>query len=73
MIIADAYCLAVGLSRSRVSTIAFNGGAVLDRVADGGDITTGNFERGVKWFSDNWPAATPWPDGIARPEKREAA
>lgn len=67
------FCEAKGLSRSRVSTIVFNGGGVLDRVAEGGDVTTGNFERGIKWFSDNWPPGTGWPEGIARPEKQEAA
>lgn len=65
--VADQYAAAKGLSRSRVSTIVFSGGSVIERLANGGDITTGNFERGMMYFSDNWPPGVDWPAGIARP------
>lgn len=68
--ISDSYCHAIGLSRSRVSTMIFNGGHVIDRIANGGDLATGNFERAMRWFSDNWPVDTAWPEGIARPAPR---
>lgn len=66
--LADAYAVAKGLSRARVSTIVFNGGMVLDRIANAGtDITTGTLERAVLWFSANWPDGVAWPEGLARP------
>lgn len=65
--VSDSYCAGVNLSRSRVSTIVFNGGGVIDRLASGGDLATSNFERAMIWFSANWPEHTPWPEGIARP------
>lgn len=64
----DTYAEARGLSRSRISTIVFSGGHVIERLEKGGDVTTGNFEKAVRWFSANWPEGTPWPQGIARPE-----
>lgn len=63
----DAFAEARRLSRSRISTLVFNGGHVIDRVAAGGDVTTGKFEDAVKWFSDNWPEDAVWPEGVARP------
>lgn len=78
--LSDAYAgVAAGRGRtgplplSTVSSRIFDDGKTLDRVAGGGDLTTGNFERALQWFSDNWPAAHPWPDGIARPARAEAA
>jgi hypothetical protein len=62
-----------GVSLSGISTKIFNDGKTLDRVANGGDLTTGSFERAMRWFSANWPENTPWPDGIARPEPVSSA
>ena len=70
--VADAYAAHRGLSRARVSTIVFNAGAALDRIAAGRDLTTGNFERAMRWFSLNWPSGAKWPAGVKRP-KLEAA
>lgn len=67
IIVSDAYAEARGLSRSRVSTIVFNGGAALDRIASGGDLTTATFERAMSWFSGNWPDGVRWPKGVNRP------
>jgi hypothetical protein len=66
--VADAYCSARRLSRSRVSTIVFNAGLALDRIASGKDLTTGNWERAMAWFSRNWPEGAEWPLGVARPD-----
>ena len=76
--VADAYCLAVGLSRARVATIVFNAGAALDRIAAGRDLKTGSWERAMRWFSDHWPDGAEWPEGIERhtpkrPTKRRAS
>ena len=70
--VADAYCSARKLSRSRVSTIVFNAGLTLDRIASGRDLATGNFERAMRWFSENWPEGAEWPRHVNRP-KAEAA
>jgi hypothetical protein len=50
-----------------VSTRVFGGGAVLARIEAGGDVTTGNYERAVMWFSTNWPADVAWPADVPRP------
>lgn len=65
--VADAYCAARGLSRARVSTIVFNAGLALDRIAAGKDLTTGNWERALAWFHENWPEGAEWPRGTSRP------
>ena len=70
---ADAYCVAAGRSRSRVSTLIFGGGDRLDGVAGGNDLNTRSFEKAMRWFSDNWPADTPWPEGVERPAPAVAA
>jgi hypothetical protein len=67
ILVSDAYAAARGLSRARVSTIVFNAGGALDRIVAGKDLTTGNFERAMRWFSDNWPDNAVWPDKVERP------
>lgn len=70
--VSDAYAQAIGIGRKRVSTIVLNGGGKLDRIAAGGDLVTGSFERSMAWFSENWPDGVAWPDGIARPRVEAA-
>lgn len=65
--LSETYCQAVGLSRSRVSTIVFNDGKTLDRIAAGGDLNTRSYEKAIRWFSENWPADLAWPEGVERP------
>lgn len=65
--VSDAFALHRGISRARVSTIVFNAGHVLERIASGRDLSTGNYERSMRWFSENWPEGARWPDGIERP------
>lgn len=68
LLVSDAYASAVGLSRSRISTIVLNRGSTLDSMAAGkADVTTGTFEKAMAWFSSNWPAGTEWPADIDRP------
>lgn len=64
--IADVYCRARNLSRTRVSTIVFNAGLALDRIASGKDLTTGSWERAMAWFHANWPEDAEWPREIPR-------
>jgi hypothetical protein len=69
--VADIFAAARGLSRSRVSTIVFNAGMALDRIASGRDLTTGNYERAMRWFSENWPEGAEWPCEVTRPASVE--
>lgn len=65
--VADAYCAARKRSRARISTIVFNAGTALDRIAAGKDLTTGNWERAMAWFHANWPDDVEWPSEVQRP------
>jgi hypothetical protein len=70
---ADAYCAAVGRSRSRISTLVFGDGMRLDGIARGKDIQTRNYERAMRWFAENWPEGVAWPEGVERPDPEQAA
>ncbi|MER2535513.1 MAG: hypothetical protein ABTQ31_10170 [Rhizobiaceae bacterium] len=67
LLVADRFAEASGIGRKRVSTIVLNGGAKLDAIAAGRDLTTGSFERAMLWFSANWPEGLDWPAGVPRP------
>lgn len=67
VMVADAFCAACKLSRSRVSTLIFNDGKALDRLARGGDLYTASYQRAMKWFSEHWPADVAWPSDVPRP------
>ena len=71
--VAETFAIARGLSISRVSTLAFGDGKIIDRLRAGSDMTTGRFESGMQWFSDNWPAEAVWPGDIGRPTPKEQA
>ncbi len=65
---ADLYGAATKRSRARVSTLVFNQGQRLAKIADGAlDPTISSFERAMAWFATNWPDDMPWPDGVPRP------
>jgi hypothetical protein len=73
LLTAAAFAAAKGHSSvKRVSTLLFNEGKKLDRIAEGRDIETGNFERAMLWLSCNWPDNATWPDNVPRP-RAEAA
>lgn len=65
--VADAFAAARKLSRARVSTIVFKAGHAIDRIAAGRDLSTGNWERAMAWFHENWPEGAEWPPHVARP------
>lgn len=68
--VADAFCDARRLSRRRVSTLVFNDGKRLTRLADEGrDLHTGSFEHAMRWFSSNWPEGVAWPSDVPRPAR----
>lgn len=65
--VAVAFAEARGLSLSRVSTIVFGDGKVIDRLQGTSDLTTSRYETAMDWFSANWPDSVSWPKDIARP------
>ena len=65
--VAGAFADARGLSESRVSTLVFGDGTRLKHIRNGGDMGARRVERGLIWFSENWPEHAVWPDHVARP------
>lgn len=72
--VAHLYAVAVGSrgrdgqpSLSSPSMRVFGDGKTFARIAAGGDLTTGNFERAMRWFSENWPEGADWPSEVERP------
>lgn len=63
----DAYCQAKNLARPTVSAQIVRDSRAFDRVAAGGSITIRNFEKSMRWLSDNWPDGLDWPSGVDRP------
>lgn len=72
LIVAAEYARIRELSVSRVSTLVFRDGKVLDRLAGSADLTTTRYEGAMAWFSQNWPDGEAWPDGISRPQMEAA-
>ena len=66
IVVADAYAAARNRSRSRVSTVVLSSGRALDRIAEGGDLTTGSWEKAMDWFHRNWPEDVQWPHVVPR-------
>lgn len=69
--VADAYAAARKLSESRVSTLVFGEGTRLRHLRSGGEMGARRVERGLEWFSANWPDAAAWPAEIARPYAKQ--
>jgi len=72
--VAQVYAEAMGTkgrdglpSLSGISTRIFGDGKTFARIASGGDLTTGSFERAMRWFSEHWPDGAEWPADVARP------
>ena len=72
--VAQVYAEAMGTkgrdglpSLSGISTRIFGDGKTFARIASGGDLTTGSFERAMRWFSEHWPEGAVWPDHVERP------
>lgn len=68
LVIADIFCAGRGLSRARVSTIVFNDGKRLDRLAQGKGLQINTYERAMLWFAANWPEGADWPSDVPRPD-----
>lgn len=67
LLVADHYGRATQRSRARVSTLLFNDGKRLGRIAVGGDLGTRSFEAAMAWLSGRWPDGVDWPVEVPRP------
>lgn len=67
LLVASTFAEARKLSLSRVSTIVFGDGKILQRLQDGSDLTTRRLETAMQWFCDNWPEGVDWPRDVPRP------
>ena len=67
--IFDLYCTSNGASPATISSHVLNGGGEIGRIINGGDVTTGKFERAIHWFDANWPDGAVWPEGLVRPSQ----
>jgi len=65
--IAERFAAGRRLSASRVSTLCFGDGKLIDRLRNGSDLTTSRHEKAMAWFSANWPQGAEWPAEIPRP------
>lgn len=67
LLLARAYANAHSVSFTTISSRVFNDGKKLDAIAGGADLYSSRLNRAIQWFSDNWPADLPWPEGLTRP------
>ena len=71
--VARAYSEATGRSMARVATLIHDKGALFKKLEAGRNCTIDTYDKAMRWFSEHWPAETPWPDDIARPESAATA
>lgn len=64
--LVETFCAATGKSESRVATLAANGGMFFTRIREGGGCNVDNFLKVKRWFAENWPEDTPWPEGVSK-------
>jgi hypothetical protein len=65
--VARAYAAIERIELSTVSSRALDDGKKLGAIEGGADIQVRRLERAMRWFSDNWPPSSEWPDGVPRP------
>lgn len=70
--LGEAYGKAKRLELATVGRLCAADGRFFSRISDGKTFTVKKYDDVVTWFSDNWPTATGWPEGIHRPEPVEA-
>lgn len=62
-----------GWKLTHASRMATGSGDTLARISCGTGLTIRRANAIIARCSELWPEATPWPDGIERPKKKEAA
>ena len=63
----DAMAAHLGKKPSTIARKATGSGDTYKRLTRGRGITDRRAGKIAQWLSDNWPAATTWPDSIPRP------
>ncbi len=66
--LADEFQRVVPLEDKTLSFRVFGDSKKLTALRASSDITTSRFNLAFQWFSTNWPADLPWPEGIERPQ-----
>lgn len=64
--VARAYAAGAGVELKTVSSRVFDDGKVLDRVANGGDVSGRRIDKAIAWFDANWPEGAEWPAAVPR-------
>ncbi len=67
LLVARTYAAAEGIDLSTASWRALGDTKKLPAIETGSDIQTRRFEKTMRWFSDNWPERTAWPEAVPRP------
>ena len=67
--VARAYAAAQQVDLSTVSWRALGDPKKPGAIEAGADIQVRRYEKTMRWFSENWPADAPWPEGVDRPER----
>ena len=65
--LAAACSAGSGRSEARIANLAGCDSRFFVRLREGKGCTVDTLERVHRWFSENWPADTPWPDEVPRP------
>jgi hypothetical protein len=68
LIVFDAYVSATGLAEATVSSRILGRGARIADLRAGGDMGSRTVHKAIEKFAENWPALTPWPEGVVRPD-----
>lgn len=68
LLVAHTFSEATGRSLARMGTLIHNQGALFKYLEGGGSCTIDTYDKAMCWLSDHWPEATPWPEGVERPE-----
>ena len=67
LLVARTYAAAEGLDLSTVSWRSTGDTKKLAAIVAGADIQMRRFEKTMRWFSENWTDAAPWPAEVVRP------
>lgn len=63
-ILAERYVELTGTSLSRLSVMAGKHDKYFARIVRGENQHLGQAEQALRWFTENWPAGAPWPEGV---------
>lgn len=68
--VAAAFVVAREVGFSTLGRLAAGDWRFFDHLQDGSKtFTARKYDQVMGWFSENWPDAAVWPDGVARPQR----